>query len=179
MAKALLVFCRAISWVQLLLLLTMLGVMASLVFTRYMFAYSPPWSEELTRFAMIWLVMLGGAVLALFDDHITLFVFVELMGPRVRAIRNILVRLIMIATSGVVAYKGIKFADGMSGVIAWGLNINMTIPTYSVTVGFGLILIFNLILLIDDVAALFGKRAQLVPRQDQVMDGSFRPQDDL
>ena len=179
MARALLVLCRTLSWVQLGLLLTMLGVMTSLVFTRYMFSYSPPWSEELTRFAMIWMVMLGGAVLSLFDDHITLFVFVETMGPQLRAVRDIIVRIIMIAVSTVVAYTGVKFADGMSGVVAWGLNVKMTVPAYSVSVGFGLILIFNSILLAHNVATLFGKRESPIPRQNQVMDGSFRPQDDL
>lgn len=179
MARVLLGFCRAISWLQLALLLIMLGVMASLVITRYLFAYSPPWSEELTRFSMIWLVMLGGAVLSLFDDHITLFVFVEKFGPRLRILRNIVVRLIMIVTSAVVAYKGIKFAASMSAVFAWGLQIKMTVPAYSVSVGFGLILLFNVILLIGELAALFGVKLDLVPRQDQVMDGSFKPLDEL
>lgn len=179
MARILLAFCRAVSWLQLALLLIMLGVMASLVFTRYLFSYSPPWSEELTRFAMIWMVMLGGSVLALFDDHITLTVFVDKLGPRLRFLQTLAVRIIMLATSAVVAYKGIKFADGMSGVVAWGLNIKMTVPAYSVSIGFGLILIFNAILLVDELLALFGRQTRLVPRQSDVMDGSFRPQDDL
>lgn len=179
MARILLVFCRAVSWVQFGLLILMLAVMASLVLTRYLFAYSPPWSEELTRFAMIWMVMLGGAVLSLFDDHITLFVFVDKFGPRLRLLRDFVVRFIMIAVSAVVMVKGIKFAEGMSSVFAWGLQIKMTIPAYSVAVGFGLVLLFNLILLISEIAALLGVRGRMIPRQDQVMDGSFRPQDEL
>ncbi|MCY0093455.1 TRAP transporter small permease [Hoeflea ulvae] len=179
MQKMLLAICRMISWVQLVLLLTMLGVMASLVLTRYVFSYSPPWSEELTRFAMIWLVMLGGAVLSLFDDHITLTVFSDNFSPRFRILRNFAVRIIMIATSAVIVFKGIKFADGMSAVFAWGLQIHMGIPAYSVVVGFGLILLFNLVLLLSETMALFGIKTDLIPRQDQVMDGSFRTQDDL
>lgn len=179
MAKVLLALCRAISWVQFALLLTMLGVMASLVFTRYVFSYSPPWSEELTRFAMIWLVMLGGGVLSLFDDHITLFVFVEKFSPKMKILRNFVVRIILITTSAVIVIKGIAFADGMGAVFAWGLQIQMDLPAYSVVAGFGLILFFNLVLLADEIAALFGIKTNMIPRQDQVMDGSFRPQDDL
>lgn len=171
--------CRAVTWVQLALLLTMLCVMASLVFTRYLFSYSPPWSEELTRFAMIWLVMLGGGVLSLFDDHITLFVFVEKMSPGIRVLRNFVVRFIIVATSAVVVVKGVKFADGMGAVFAWGLQVHMSLPAYSVVAGFGLILFFNLILLAGEIAALFGVKTDMIPRQDQVMDGSFKPQDDL
>ncbi|OCW56025.1 hypothetical protein AWJ14_12475 [Hoeflea olei] len=164
---------------QLVLLLTMLSVMASLVFTRYLFSYSPPWSEELTRFAMIWLVMLGGGVLSLFEDHITLTVFSDNFSPKLKILRNFVVRIILIATSAVVVVKGIKFAEGMSGVFAWGLQIDMGLPAYSVVAGFGLTLVFNLILLVQDIGALFGAKLTLIPRQDQVMDGSFRTQDDL
>ena len=179
MQKVLLALCRVISWVQLALLLTMLGVMASLVFTRYLFSYSPPWSEELTRFAMIWLVMLGGGVLSLFQDHITLTVFSDNFSPRFKVLRNFVVRFILIVTSAIIVWKGIKFANGMGAVFAWGLQIDMALPAYSVVAGFGLSLIFNLVLLVEDIGQLFGLKLDLIPRQDEVMDGSFRTQDDL
>lgn len=179
MPKVLLGLCRAISWVQLALLLTMLGVMASLVFTRYLFSYSPPWSEELTRFAMIWLVMLGGGVLSLFQDHITLTVFSDNFSPRMKILRSFVVRIILIATSAIIVVTGIKFANGMAAVYAWGLQIHMGLPAYSVVAGFALTLVFNLILLAEDIGNLFGIKTNLIPRQDQVMDGSFRTQDDL
>ena len=179
MAKVLLALCRVISWVQLVLLLTMLSVMASLVFTRYLFSYSPPWSEELTRFAMIWLVMLGGGVLSLFQDHITLTVFSDNFSPRLKILRNFVVRIILIVTSAVIVFTGIKFANGMGAVFAWGLQIHMALPAYSVVVGFGLSLLFNLVLLAGEIAELFGIKTNMIPRQDQVMDGSFRTQDDL
>lgn len=42
------------------------------VLTRYVFEYSTPWLEELTRFLMIWMVLIGSSLAVKTNKHITI-----------------------------------------------------------------------------------------------------------
>ena len=45
------------------------------VLTRYVFQFSTPWLEELTRFLMIWMVLLGSSLAVKMNKHITIDMF--------------------------------------------------------------------------------------------------------
>lgn len=175
MPRILKTFCRLITIILFFCMLGMVATMVSLVVTRYLFSYSPSWSEEVTRFLMVWMVMLGGAVLVLFDDHITLYMFVEKLGRRGRLVQAIFVRGIIVAVSAVTAWTGWKFALSMWVVTAPGTQWPMFFPTVAVPVSFTLITLFAMLLIIRDVAHLLGRPPQPLPKQGDFMYGSFRP----
>ena len=165
---------------QLVLFACMAGmtiVMISLVVTRYAFAYSPPWSEEVTRYLMVWMVMLGGAVLTLFDDHITLYMFAERLGRRARLIQGILVRALVGTVSAITAWTGFGFAFSMWSVIAPGTQWPMTVPTIAIPVAMTLISAFSILLILRDGMRLAGYEPDWLPAQGDYMYGSFRPID--
>lgn len=175
MSKALGAICATISVLLFCLMLGMVVIMNSLVVTRYVFSWSPSWTEEVTRYAMVWMVMLGAGVLALFEDHITLYLFNEKLGPRSRAIVNTLIRLLIAGVSGLVAWTGFKFAFSMSNILAPGSQMSMMVPTIAVPIGATLISVFSLLLIWNDLRRRGGAHAAVVPDQKRYMDGSFRP----
>lgn len=175
MNKALSFLCRA---TQIILFFCMLGMtvtIVSLVITRYFFDFSPSWSEEITRFLMVWMVMLGGAVLTLFDDHITLYMFTEKLSQRGRVMLDIVVKLMVGGIAGITAWTGFKFAFSMANVIAPGTQWSMAIPTISVPIAFTLIVFFCCLLIIRDIMVLTGRMPMFLPEQQDYMYGSFRP----
>ncbi|MFV0334772.1 MAG: TRAP transporter small permease [Tropicimonas sp.] len=174
------ILCALISVVMLCCLVVMALVMNNLVLTRYVFSHSPPWTEELTRFLMVWMVMLGGAVLVLFDDHIALHLIADKLGRRGRLVQSILIRAIIAAVSALTAWTGFGYALSMRSVLAPGLGTTLFWPTFSVPLSMSLITVFALYLIGRDLADLAGARWRLeTPRQADFMDGSFRPAEDI
>ncbi len=177
MSKALTTICGTISVLMFLLMLGMVAVMNSLVVTRYLFSFSPSWTEEITRYAMVWMVMLGAAVLALFEDHITLYIFSEKLSPRVRKIMQNAIRLLVASISAVVAWTGFKFAFSMTNILAPGSQISMTAPTIAVPIGATLVSLFTIVLIWNDLRRALRAAPVEVPEQTRFMDGSFKPVD--
>jgi TRAP-type C4-dicarboxylate transport system permease small subunit len=52
------------------------------VFSRKVLHSTPYWSEELARFAMVWMGLVGAALGVTAGAHITVDYFARLMGPR-------------------------------------------------------------------------------------------------
>lgn len=170
--------CRATSLLLLVCMTGMTLIMVSLVVSRYLFSYSPSWSEEATRYLMVWLVMSGGAVLVLFDDHITLHVLTGKLGPRGRCLQGIAVRTIIAAVAIITAWTGFEFSISMWDIRTSGSGLSLTVPTMAIPVSMTLIALFSIIQITREVARLAGGTPMPVPQQSKYMDGSFKPAED-
>jgi TRAP-type C4-dicarboxylate transport system permease small subunit len=160
-------------------LLIMVVVMCALVITRYIFGFSLIWSEETTRYLMVWMTMLGGAILVLYEDHLSFTMLASKLEGRAAILRRMLVLVITIGASLGVAWTAWSFALGMQGVRTPASGISMTIPTLAVPVGFTLCAIFALISLVNLLLRLMGHHNRLsVPNQTLFMDGSFATKDE-
>lgn len=178
MNSVLSLICRVITVLLFVCIAGMTLIMMSLVLSRYLFSYSAPWSEEATRYLMVWMVMMGGAVLVLFDDHITLHLLAGKLGPRQALVHNILVRAVVCTVSLITAWTGYGFAFSMWNVMAPGSGLRMTIPIISIPICMTLAAAFALLLIVRDLMSLFGKTPPNIPEQSTYMDTSFRPIDE-
>ena len=168
-------FCRLATVAMCLLMVTMIVVINSLVVTRYAFSYSPSWTEEITRYAMIWLVMLGAGVLTLFDDHIGLNMVVEKLPPRARCLQRLMVHTFVCGIAFLMAWRGFEFAWGLKGVISPALQRSMAIPAFSVPVGATIIVVFSAVRMAIEFAELTGAKPPAIPKQFEFMDNTFKP----
>ncbi|MGN0909623.1 MAG: TRAP transporter small permease [Succinivibrio sp.] len=85
-AGALLLFMSVIAFVQ--------------VITRYCFFYSLVWSEEITRYCMIWMTFIGAAYAVSKQEHINIDLlsdFFKRHGIRIGLILNVLMLVFLIA----------------------------------------------------------------------------------
>lgn len=121
------------------------------------------------------MVMMGGAALVLFDDHITLYLFANKLGPRQVLIHGILVRAVVLGVSLLVAWTGYEFAFSMWSVVAPGSGVRMTFPVISIPICMTLTAAFSLLLIVRDLTSLFGGTPSSMPEQSTYMDTSFRP----
>lgn len=178
MAATLRGICRLATILMVLLMTTMLVVINSLVITRYFFSYSPSWTEEVTRYAMIWMVMLGAGILTLFDDHISLTMAVEKLSPRARRWQRLLVHVFVLIIALLTAWKGYEFAFGLKEVIAPALQISMLHPALSVPIGASIIAICAAIRIAIESATILGTTPMPIPEQFEFMDNTFKPSGD-
>ena len=73
---------------------------------RKVFNASPPWTEELARYAMIWSTLLACAVLLKEKGHIMLDYFIEFLPPPVKKAVVLLTGVVIIVLTATFGYGG-------------------------------------------------------------------------
>lgn len=66
------------------------------VFTRYALGQQAKWSEELARFLLVWVTLLGGAVAFGTKAHLGVDYFVNLLHPAARKVTAVVVHLVVL-----------------------------------------------------------------------------------
>lgn len=171
--------CTVLSFAMRVMLAVMFAIFIALVITRYFFSYSPSWSEEISRFLLVWISMLGAAVLIVYQDHFALHMLVQKLSPRNKLIHSLVVQLVILIVCAVVFYHAIHFAYDSRDVFASGSGMSMFWPKLSVPVGMGLMILFVLVSILDLIRLLGGAEHSIVPPQSLFMDSTFRQQDEV
>lgn len=126
-------------------LIVMLCSMLYQVFGRYVLDRAPSWSEELSRYLMVWMTMLGSAAVLRSGGHISVTTLTDTLSPPALAAVLALRDAALVATSGALVWWGVLFAE-MNGVQeSAAMEIPMTIPYAALPVGAGLIILFVVI----------------------------------
>jgi TRAP-type C4-dicarboxylate transport system permease small subunit len=92
------------------MILVMAATIIWQVFARYVLDAAPGWSEELARFLMIWVTLLGGAAVLRGGGHIAVTALLDWLPPRVHAPLLALRDLAMIAALAVLVRFGWDYA---------------------------------------------------------------------
>jgi TRAP-type transport system small permease protein len=96
------------------LLVTVLGLIAAQVVARYVFDRPITWSEELARFAFIWLVFTAAVFVMAESRHIAVDVVGTVVGRRGRVVLEIIASLVVVLSVALLLWQGAPFAWGMS-----------------------------------------------------------------
>jgi len=148
-----------LAWVCGLLVMIMVPVMTIDIFVqvvmRYVFSSPFMWSEEVARYLLVWISCLGSAYAVRKGMHISI-AFVKKMFPGyVRVLMTITSHVIVMVFFVLCIYHG-----WIDSIEEWtqrsaAMQIPMTFPKMAIPVGFGLMVLFNLELLIEDLKEAF------------------------
>jgi len=105
------------------------------VFGRYVIGRAPAWTEEVARMLVAWMAMLGTGACLREGGHVAVGALVNSVPPRVRWVLLALRDVAVIATAGVMAWAGVRFAMLNAGQDSAALEIPMTIPYAAMAVG--------------------------------------------
>ena len=97
------------------------------VFGRFVLNDTPPWTEQLATNLMIWLALLGGAVVAREDRHIALTIVLDRLGQRQRIWLKSMLDLLIAAFGLLMVWYGGEMAL---------IVRNWTIPTLGISRAF-------------------------------------------
>ena len=125
------------------------------VFSRYVFNFSFVWAEELVRYLMIWMVMLGSALVQSKNEHIRIDFFPMLAGARGRRVMEVFFRLATLIFLVIIVYKGFKVSYFNRLFESSGLRISMLWPTLAIPLGAIAIGCYTMTGLIRDIYQLF------------------------
>ncbi|MGG1662412.1 TRAP transporter small permease [Brevibacillus sp. NRS-1366] len=129
-------------------LAVIIGVMSILIFwqvvARYVMGSSLAWSEELSRFLMIFMIMVGAAVALGKGSLLAVEIVPELMRDRAKKWLKIATHLISFVFYYILIVFGWKLAQNFAGQIAPGTGLSMFWVYISLPIGGGLMLLNSL-----------------------------------
>jgi TRAP-type C4-dicarboxylate transport system permease small subunit len=149
----------------LLILFVTLAIAASVLF-RYGFAAPLIWVEEAVTIAFIWTTMLGAAVAAKMDRHVTIAALGTLLGGRGRLLLEILVRGTVLVVAAVLARHCLDYVGMQNRSTTVSLPVALprgwvfSIPTFVAMLSIALT---QAVLLADAVARLVPPGAARAP----------------
>jgi TRAP-type transport system small permease protein len=130
-------------WASVLLLGLVLGLMAAQVVARYLFRSPIAWSEELARFALIWLAFLAAAWVMGDGRHLVVDVVSRRMSRRGRLVLDCLSGGVVLLTCLVLLPAGAGFAWQMSTVKSSALGIPMSWWYFAPVTGLALVAVHS------------------------------------
>nr|NLD39669.1 TRAP transporter large permease subunit [Actinomycetales bacterium] len=115
-SPALRLFDRAIDSATAVLLIGMVSVSILQVFMRYVMHSPLAWPEEMSRWAFLWLVMLGCVTVTRRGSHIRMALFVHLLPARTRPHTDLLGIALSATALGLVGYLGLRVMAQTTGI---------------------------------------------------------------
>jgi TRAP-type C4-dicarboxylate transport system permease small subunit len=105
----------------------MLVIIFAQVVTRYLFNYTPEWSEELARFLFVWVVFLGSALIMGESGHLAVqFLPDKFKGTALGTVLDIVINACGYVFIGLLLTQGWKMTSIMTFQRAPGLDIPMS-----------------------------------------------------
>lgn len=145
---------RVLDAFLLIALAVMLGSIFIQVAGRYLFNAPPSWTEEVARFLIVWVTMIGSAAMLRRRGHIAVSVAVDALPWRLALAVGWLRDALILIMAGALANYGYAFAVLGGRRESAALEIPMFYPFLAVPVGGVLI---ALLLLLDRAGRLAGE----------------------
>lgn len=115
---------------------------AAQVALRYLFAITPIWSEELSRYLLVWTVLAGAAVSVRGNRHIRVEFLADLLPPAVRRGWYLLLDVTALGLFVLVAGLGVEAVKFNYGMRSTGLQAPLSYVMTSIPVFFGAAAVF-------------------------------------
>ena len=117
---------KVAEFVMLCLTFLMIGLVTYQVFERYVLHYTPPWSEELAVYSMVWFGVIGIAIGVRTKAHMALNFFADKMPHKVQRFIEYLKHVLILIYVSVLAYEGMNMVE---------LTMPQTSPAMGIPVG--------------------------------------------
>ncbi|HVO13950.1 MAG TPA: TRAP transporter small permease, partial [Alphaproteobacteria bacterium] len=129
----------------------LMALLALLIFAqvvlRYLFAFTPVWSEELGRYLLIWAVLAGSAVSVRGARHIRVEFLAELLPPRVKRAWYLFLDLVILGLFVLLVATGIEAVGFNYSMRSLGLQVRLSYVMAGIPLFFGIAALF----LIDEL----------------------------
>jgi TRAP-type transport system small permease protein len=139
-----------------ILLALMLGVMSILiilqVISRFVINLPLTWSEELSRYLMIYIVFLGASLAMRHNKLISIELLPETLTGNKRRFVIILVMIISIIFFAILFKQGIDMLPLVQMQSSPGLQLSMAIPYASIPIGSFLLALNSLAVILDELS---------------------------
>lgn len=147
---------RPLEWIENGIAVLSMATVSLLVFgnviSRYGFNYTPIWSEELSRFLVVWSIFIGVSIGVRKNQHIGVDALIRFLPHKLLLASEILLNLIGVVVIGALIYTSIDFLKQTMEFeqLSPAMRIPMYIPYIAMPVG----LSFSIIHFINNIVKL-------------------------
>ena len=156
---------KSVDWLTFVGYAAALVVLFVQVVARYVFDYGIVWSDEFSRYVMVWLVMLCSATLVRDKAHIRATILESVIPKRFVKWLDFFIHLLIILFSGVVFRYSLITLSFAKQAVSVNMRIPMTFVYAAFTVSMALMLInavFNALRILTD------RKASDIDKEDVV-----------
>lgn len=158
----------AVRWVVIVMMAVMTTVVFSQVLARYFFNFSLSWSEEIARFAFVWLSFLGAAILVRRDEHIRVTMLVDALPTPLWAVARALQYVGVLICLYFFVSGGFSLTEAEWSQLAPATQIPMGWIYLIIPVASGLMLLWTLCAIVVDF--VHGRPPLLAPEHHNPSD---------
>ena len=126
---------RPVEAVAAILLVAVIGLLLTGVFSRYVLSLPIVWIDEAASISFLWLAMLGSAIAIDRNEHLRLTLFLHAIPERWRSFVDALALLIVATVILLLIYPAYEYVVEESYVTSAALNIPMSYRTSALIVG--------------------------------------------
>ncbi len=144
---------RALQVILVAILVVMVLSICLQVSGRYLFGFAPAWTEEVARFSIAWITMLGSALVVRRDGHIAVTIVTAWLPRRLAAAVALLRDGLIVMMAGALAFYGYSYAILGGRRASPALEVPMYYPFLAIPLGAVLI---GLLLLLKRAASARG-----------------------
>ena len=155
-------YLKPLTWIENFLAVVTLGSVSIIIFcqvvSRYCFNYTPMWSEELSRYLIVWSIFIGVSIGVRKNQHIGVDALIRFLPHKLKVASEVLLNLIGIAVICVLVYISIGYIKDTIEYeqLSPAMRIPMYIPYIAMPVGLSL----SVIRFIQDIVRLFARTDQ-------------------
>lgn len=102
------------------------------------------WSEELTRYLLVWLTFIGAGTVYKTKGHISVLVVQDLLNSKMKIFSRILVNLLCLMFFVVATFYGLKYMSLQGKQLSAALRIPMKYIYSSIPIGFSIMAVYSL-----------------------------------
>ncbi len=137
---------KALDWIIGSMMFVMCAVIAWQIFSRYVLKDMSSWSEEVARFLMVWISLLGSAAVLRRGGHVTVTILLDHISAKLKRRVLIIRDLLMLATLVSITYYGWEFAQINAVQLSAAMDIPMSWVYASLWLGMGLCVVILLLI---------------------------------
>lgn len=147
---------KPLEWIENSIAVISMATVSLLVFgnvvSRYGFNYTPIWSEELSRFLVVWSIFIGVAIGVRKNQHIGVDALIRFLPHKLLLASEVLLNLIGVIVIGILVFNSFEFIQHTREFeqLSPAMRIPMYIPYIAMPVG----LSFSIIHFIHNIVKL-------------------------
>ena len=145
---------RVLGWMSILFLAGLVGAVLLQVFARVFLPRSPHWTEEASRFLMLYMVAFSAGLAAKERAYVNVDVFVNLLKGRLRAVAQLLIDVSVIVLMAVMVWYGWRNAAVGAIQTSAALGIRMHWIFGAIVLHSASVLFFMLFLVFEDIKSI-------------------------
>lgn len=133
------------------LLVALLTSVILQVISRYVFNSPLAWTDEVSRFLLVWLTFIAAAYVMSERLHVTVDLAMAKLGVTAVAVVDTIATVVVVVGSGVLMGAGFILLSDTAGVVAPATQLPISVVYSAGSVGFGLIALHGIGTIINNI----------------------------